>query len=408
MADWYSQTVESVSASLTNHQSQITLLATAGVSLSVGLFLRALLSDQPAEGEVYHSPLATVRSAPSNKDHPLPLDALPGGRNVQTPYGSIRVYEWGPKDGPKVLLVHGITTPCISLGGLAHALVDQGCRVMLFDLFGRGYSDCPPDLPQDDRLFSSQIFMALSSSPVSWTGAGSGKFCLVGYSLGGGIAAAFASFFPQLLSALILLAPAGLIRDSHISFSTRLLYTGGLPDRLLKFLSGRRLRAGPLSTPKIPQSSKKLHASDVAAEELPSTAGAEAQRLSHSHPHVTVPKAVQWQVNEHTGFVHAFVSSMRHGPILAQRQRAAWERLGVYLSEQQNISPEQQGLKVLTRDKVVIMCGKTDPIIIHHELLDDATAALGSGVVFKYFSAGHEFPSTKYDEVSKIIFETLS
>jgi predicted esterase len=54
------------------------------------------------------------------------------------------------------------------------------------------------------------------------------------------------------------------------------------------------------------------------------------------------------------------------------------------------------------------MCGKSDPIIIDHELLDDATAALGSGVAFKYFSAGHEFPSTKYDEVSRIIVETLS
>ncbi|KAL2798881.1 Alpha/Beta hydrolase protein [Aspergillus keveii] len=408
MAHWYSQTVETLSGSLTNHPTQLTLLATAGVSLSVGLLLRAILSEEPAEGGVYHSPLASVRSSPSDKDHPLPLDALPGARDVQTPYGSMRVYEWGPEDGRKVLLVHGITTPCISLGGLAHALVDQGCRVMLFDLFGRGYSDCPPDLPQDDRLFATQIFMALSSSPISWTGAGSGKFCLVGYSLGGGIAAAFASFFPQLLSALILLAPAGLIRDSHISLSTRLLYSGGLPTRVLKFLSGRRLRAGPLSTPKVPQSSKKLHASDVAVEELPSAAGAEAQKLSRSHPHVTVPNAVQWQVNEHTGFVHAFVSSMRYGPILAQRQRATWERLGVYLSEQEKISSEQQESRGLSSDKVVIMCGKTDPIIIDHELLDDATAALGSGVAFKYFSAGHEFPSTKYDEVSRIIVETLS
>jgi hypothetical protein len=134
MAHWYSQTVETLSASLTNHPTQLTLLATAGVSLSVGLLLRAILSEEPAEGGVYHSPLASVRSSPSDKDHPLPLDALPGARDIQTPYGSMRVYEWGPEDGRKVLLVHGITTPCISLGGLAHALVDQGCRVMLFDL----------------------------------------------------------------------------------------------------------------------------------------------------------------------------------------------------------------------------------------------------------------------------------
>lgn len=61
-----------------------------------------------------------------------PPDALPGGRYVDSPYGVIRVYEWGPEDGRKVLFVHGITTPCIALGALAQGLVNKGCRVMLF------------------------------------------------------------------------------------------------------------------------------------------------------------------------------------------------------------------------------------------------------------------------------------
>lgn len=47
-------------------------------------------------------------------------------------YGSIRVYEFGPEDGEKVLLVHGISTPCITLSHIAHGLVARGCRVMLF------------------------------------------------------------------------------------------------------------------------------------------------------------------------------------------------------------------------------------------------------------------------------------
>ena len=51
---------------------------------------------------------------------------------MQTPFGSLRVYEWGPEDGRKVLFVHGISTPCLSLGLLAQELVDRGCRVMLF------------------------------------------------------------------------------------------------------------------------------------------------------------------------------------------------------------------------------------------------------------------------------------
>ncbi|KKK13092.1 alpha/beta hydrolase [Aspergillus ochraceoroseus] len=405
MTHWYSQTVENLSDSLVNYRSQFPLLAAAGVSLSVGFLLRSLLSDRHLEGPILHSPLTSAKSSAPGVD--LPLDVLPGARDVQTPYGSIRVYEWGPEDGPKVLCVHGITTPCIALGGLAHALVDRGCRVMLFDLFGRGYSDCPSNLPQDERLFATQIFLALSSSKISWTGAGSGKFCLVGYSLGGGIAASFASFFPQLLSSLVLIAPAGLIRDSQISFQSRLLYSGGfIPERVLGYLVGRRLRAGPLSSPK--PKHEKLSAEDALAEELPSQGAAEVQVLSRSYPHVTVPSAVLWQVNHHHGFVHSFMSSMRHGPILAQRQRESWERLGKFLSTQAKLTPEEQSANGLPSDKVLILCGENDPIIVKGELVPDATSALQGNAKFVYFDAGHEFPSTKYEEVAEHVFELLN
>ena len=85
------------------------------------------------------SPLKTLLPTLSDQAKarlPYPTDALPGARDVSSPYGSIRVYEWGPESGPKVLFVHGISTPCIALGDVAHGLVEKGCRVMLFDLYG--------------------------------------------------------------------------------------------------------------------------------------------------------------------------------------------------------------------------------------------------------------------------------
>lgn len=66
------------------------------------------------------------------KSLPYPPDALPGARDVDSPYGSIRVYEWGPENGEKILLIHGISTPSIALTDLAYKLVENGCRVMLF------------------------------------------------------------------------------------------------------------------------------------------------------------------------------------------------------------------------------------------------------------------------------------
>ena len=63
---------------------------------------------------------------------PYPPRFLPGARDVDTLYGSMRVYEWGPTDGTKVLLIHGDTTPGPMLGPIASQLVEKGCRVMIF------------------------------------------------------------------------------------------------------------------------------------------------------------------------------------------------------------------------------------------------------------------------------------
>lgn len=250
--------------------------------------------------------------------------------------------------------------------------------------------------------------LALTSSPIAWTGAESGRFCLVGYSLGGGIAAAFASYFPQLLSSLVLLAPSGLLRDSQVSFQSRLLYSRGLmPECLLGYLVGRRLRAGPLVTAK--PKNEKLNAADALTEELPSEGAAEIQVLSREYPHVNIPEAVSWQVNNHSGFVHAFMSSMRYGPILGQRQWSNWARLGEYLSAQNTlpVPAGNQERKGLPSDKVHILCGNTDAIIVKDQLVTDATAVLGGNAIFKFFDAGHEFPSAKYDEVAAYIWKLL-
>lgn len=209
-----------------------------------------------------------------------------------------------------------------------------------------------------------------------------------------------------MLSSLVLLAPAGLVRDSRISFQSRLLYSRGLmPENLLGYLVGRRLRAGPLVTPK--PGNKMLNAADALTEELPSQDAAEFLMLSREYSHVNIPSTVAWQVNNHSGFVHAFMSSMRYGPILGQRQWNSWVRLGEYLSAQNSISSDNRGEKGLPSDKVHILCGNTDPIIIKDELVMDATAALGGNAAFKFYEAGHEFPSTKYEEVATYIWKLL-
>ncbi len=88
-------------------------------------------------------------------------------------------------------------------------MLDLDVSILLFDLYGRGYSDSP-GTNHDEALFTTQL--ALVMDHVGWHSA-----VIVGKSLGGAIAASFASYFPQRTEKLILVAPA--VRQSSALIS---------------------------------------------------------------------------------------------------------------------------------------------------------------------------------------------
>ncbi|KIX06983.1 uncharacterized protein Z518_04959 [Rhinocladiella mackenziei CBS 650.93] len=363
---------------------------------AAGVLARSIVSKSKAY--IQRSPRATLLPTLSESEKaqlPYPPDVLPGVRDVDTPFGSIRVYEFGPEDGRKVLLVHGISTPAIALGAVAHALADNGCRVMLFDLFGRGYSDNPGDLKHDIRLFTTQILLALASSPLSWTGSSSGKFSMIGYSLGGGIAATFASYFPNLVDSLILFAPAGLLRPHHISKTSHIIYSEGIiPESILQTLVQRRLRT-PMAAPlKGAEKNKIVDATEAVQAEVNLESNPPAV-LSKTRPHVTVEKTVIDQLDNHVGFVPAFMSSIRYGPVRDQHDR--WRIIGNRLTRENN--------EKNTQKKVLIVCGANDPIIVRQEIEEDAKEVLLGNAEFVVFEAGHEVPISKSEQVVASIMD---
>ncbi|KAK0659003.1 hypothetical protein DIS24_g4227 [Lasiodiplodia hormozganensis] len=404
-----------------------------GITITVAgaaalLYSLATTSENAGRKNVIPSPRTTLLpqlSAAEQHDLPYPPDGLlPGARDVDSPYGSVRVYEWGPEDGPKVLLVHGISTPCIALAAVAEELVRSGRRVMLFDLFGRGFSDSPTDLPYDARLYTTQILLALASSPLSWTGSASQSFSIVGYSLGGGIAADFASYFyPRLVSSLVLIAPGGVMRRERVSWKSWWLYDVCpllMPQGLLRRLVGRRLYT-PVG------GDDDATASTTAAADVGNAAQAEAGQvvagqqgrgrsrrdsmLSHPAPllgadrwpHVTAAGAVNWQLAHHRGFVvPAFVSSMRCAPIYGQQER--WRVVGEKVEAERVAAVEEGGNE---RKGVLLLLGKDDPIVLVDEVGSDAVDALGGedNVRTVVLEAGHEVPMSKPKEVVRAMVE---
>ena len=282
----------------------------------------------------------------------------------------------------------------MTLTKLAHALVDEkGCRVMLFDLFGRGFSDNPSDLPHDARLYTTEILLALASATeTSWTGP-EGAFKLVGYSLGGSIAVHFAGAFPHLVSSLVLLGPAGLIRPESIGFASRLAFsTGSFPPRLLEWIARKRLRRPIRSSGKRgkragksnePTAADKPDAISASLTEIPPTPSPPSTTDPDGEPALPqrVLRAVQWQLRHHPGFVPAFLSTLQHAPLT--NQHAAWAKLA---------ATRKPGT-------TAIILGADDEIIDPDEYEADGLPLLG-GKEHVYWSvlpgpgAGHDFPMT--------------
>ncbi|KAF7312959.1 Hydrolase-4 domain-containing protein [Mycena kentingensis (nom. inval.)] len=130
-------------------------------------------------------------------------DWTEGGSYVTLPLGTVRYWLDGPESGRKVILIHGLTTPSVAFERLVPMLVDAGCRVLAYDLYGRGYSDAPRAVAYDTNLYVTQL--ALLMQCVGWS-----RAHLVGFSMGGAIASAFVASFPHLVEdKIILIASAG-------------------------------------------------------------------------------------------------------------------------------------------------------------------------------------------------------
>lgn len=227
----------------------------------------------PREPEIVKAPVRQPTSA-------YPPDFYPGSKIVETPYGNIQAYEFGPTDGERVLFVHGITTPCAVFKGILGKMADAGYRVCAFDLWGRGGSDSP-EPKHDERLFCTQILCVLQN--VGWS-----KCSIVGYSLGGCLTSSFASYFPNTVDKLIIIAPAGLLSRQKQNLSRKIALSEYTPFALIRLLQ-------KFVVPKAKEAVEQI-----------------------APGRVDVSKVSTWQTEHHKGFYRSYLSTFRYAPIFDQ------------------------------------------------------------------------------------------
>lgn len=110
----------------------------------------------------------------------------------------LHLFEWGPADGPPVLVVHGVTNTGRRLRELAEEHLPE-LRVLAPDLRGHGLSTWDP--PWNAERHVADLLATLDAAGVE-------RPVVVGHSFGGMLALHLAASAPERVAALVLLDPA--------------------------------------------------------------------------------------------------------------------------------------------------------------------------------------------------------
>ncbi|KAF2764054.1 alpha/beta-hydrolase [Teratosphaeria nubilosa] len=305
------------------------------------------------------SPLLThipILSPSQLASHPYRPDIYPGARDVKTCYGSMRVYEWGPDTGRRVIMVHGDATCAPLWKDIAEGLVERGCRVIVLDLWGRGYSSSP-NVIHESRIFALQILFAASSSPLPWC---SEPFSIIGFSLGGSITLDFTASFPRMVRSVALLGPAGMLRS--------------LPEEYAVLQSA--VREGNPGDAEM----RRLVASALGVEE---NAVEEEQTSKERKEGIDGLAIVRWQFKNHQGHARSFANTVANGPL--QNQHEVWQEACDVLKAKQEA---RDG-----KEKLVVVCGNEDDVVPAEHVREDLEGMMGKErFVFETVPGGHGFP----------------
>lgn len=125
-----------------------------------------------------------------------------GGELTELSSGITHYRLEGPEDGELVVLIHGgMVSGMFAWEQNFRALTNNGFRVLMYDLYGRGYSDRPDENYTPSLLFAQ--FQELTDS------LGIRKpFCLAGLSLGSMVAIDYTQRHPEEVKKLMLISPA--------------------------------------------------------------------------------------------------------------------------------------------------------------------------------------------------------
>ena len=133
-----------------------------------------------------------------------PNDLPSNGNWAKLSKGNI-YYRWHrpeQRNGQTIVMVHGFSTPSFVWNGLLEGLLIKGYSILVYDHYGRGFSERP-------RVkYSLDFYVETLKELISHQSIDE-KIHLVGYSMGGPIIGGFAEKYSDQVKSLSFIAPAG-------------------------------------------------------------------------------------------------------------------------------------------------------------------------------------------------------
>ena len=124
-----------------------------------------------------------------------------------------------------VVLVHGFSVPSYIMRTTFNSIKERGFRVIMMDLYGRGYSD-NPNLPQTDELRATQVIELMKNRGIK-------KASIVGLSNGGRIISKIADIEPELIKDLFYIASSGFYEYEEVYDKN--VYQEEIDNMILKY-----------------------------------------------------------------------------------------------------------------------------------------------------------------------------
>ncbi|KAG0224630.1 alpha/beta-hydrolase [Mortierella sp. GBAus27b] len=237
------------------------------------------------------STLPSLRAVDRSALDAYPEDYYPGGQYAELSFGETHYFMFGPEDGKKIVFVHGLSTPASIFSSVARHMANSGCRVLLYDLYSRGYS-VGPSVEHNPQLYVTQLHELLRH--VGWK-----KCNFVGLSLGGGIVACYSHQFPETVESLTFVAPGGLLSRSEIPMVGKIF----LVPYSQEILSHKWIK-GYFSTKNIESMRNEFKDEDKVPDCIEDTA-----------------KILALQYKHHAGYARGLMSTLRHFPLTELRQQ---------------------------------------------------------------------------------------